>query len=125
MPFTKKDLGDRAERHAQAWLKKQGLKTLASNYRCRLGEVDLVMLDGATLVLFAVSLLPFITEMSGWIYLAGAVVLGARFIYWSLMLMYDKREHAAIKTFKYSITYLMLLFVVLLADHYYRALGLA
>lgn len=50
MPFTKKDLGDRAERHAQAWLKKQGLKTLASNYRCRLGEVDLVMQDGATLV---------------------------------------------------------------------------
>lgn len=78
-----------------------------------------------TLILFAVSLMPFITQMSGLIYLAGALVLGARFLYWALMLMFDKREHAAIKTFKYSITYLMLLFVLLLVDHHYRVLGVS
>ncbi len=78
-----------------------------------------------TLILFAVSLLPFITEMSGLIYLIGAVLLGSRFLYWALALMFDWRPHAPVKTFKYSITYLMLLFVVLLADHYYRTLGIS
>ena len=77
-----------------------------------------------TLILFAVSLLPFITEMSGLIYLIGALLLGCRFLYWAFALMFDRRRHAPIKTFKYSITYLMLLFVVLLADHHYRTLGI-
>lgn len=45
-----KTTGERAEQHAQAWLHEQGLITLTRNYRCRLGEVDLVMLDGPTLV---------------------------------------------------------------------------
>src|SRR5690554_299242 len=77
-----------------------------------------------TLILFAVSLLPFITEMSGLIYLIGAVLLGGRFLYWAIALMFDRHRHAPVKTFKYSITYLMLLFVVLLADHHYRTLGI-
>ena len=71
-----------------------------------------------TLIMVVVTMLPFLTGMSGVIYLLGALALGARFIYWSVVLMRDSRPHAAIKTFKYSITYLMLLFVVLLVDHY-------
>ncbi len=71
-----------------------------------------------TLILFAVSLLPFITGMSGYVYLAGAVILGGRFLWWAWALMRGIREHAAIRTFRYSIIYLMTLFVVLLADHY-------
>ena len=71
-----------------------------------------------TLIMVVVTMLPFLTGMSGVIYLLGALALGARFIYWSVVLMRDSRPHAAIKTFKYSITYLMLLFVVLLIDHY-------
>ncbi|WP_211830163.1 heme o synthase [Kistimonas asteriae] len=71
-----------------------------------------------TIVMFLVSLMPFLTGMSGLIYLAGATVLGLRFMYWATVLYRGTRKHAAIKTFHYSITYLMLLFVVLLVDHY-------
>ena len=71
-----------------------------------------------TVIMILVSVLPFLTGMSGLLYLAGALGLGGRFLYWSVALMRDNRPHAAIKTFKYSITYLMLLFVFLLADHY-------
>lgn len=71
-----------------------------------------------TIIMFVVTMLPFLTGMSGVIYLMGATILGARFLYWSIVLMRDSRPHAAIKTFKYSITYLMLLFVILLVDHY-------
>ncbi|USE36644.1 heme o synthase [Endozoicomonas sp. SCSIO W0465] len=71
-----------------------------------------------TLIMFVVTMLPFLTGMSGVIYLIGATILGARFLFWSVVLLRDSRPHAAIKTFKFSITYLMLLFVVLLVDHY-------
>ncbi|MBV2133381.1 heme o synthase [Pseudomonas sp. MAP12] len=71
-----------------------------------------------TLILFAVSLLPFVIHMSGPLYLVGAVLLGARFLDWAWALYRDSRAQAAIKTFKYSITYLFALFIVLLADHY-------
>ena len=71
-----------------------------------------------TVIMILVSVLPYLTGMSGLIYLAGALILGGRFLYWSIALMRDSCSHAAIKTFKYSITYLMLLFVVLLVDHY-------
>ncbi|KEI69677.1 heme o synthase [Endozoicomonas elysicola] len=71
-----------------------------------------------TIIMFVVTMLPFLTGMSGVIYLIGATLLGARFLYWSVVLLRDSRPHAAIKTFKFSITYLMLLFVVLLVDHY-------
>ena len=71
-----------------------------------------------TLILFAVSLLPFVVHMSGPLYLAGAVVLGARFLDWAWALYRDSRPGAALQTFKYSISYLFALFIVLLADHY-------
>jgi len=44
--------------------------------------------------------------------------LGAGFLYWAIELMRGKNAKAAIETFKYSIVYLMALFVVLLVDHY-------
>lgn len=50
MPWNKQRIGERAEQRARAWLQERGLTTVAVNYRCRLGEVDLVMLDGTTLV---------------------------------------------------------------------------
>ncbi|MGI9283430.1 MAG: heme o synthase [Endozoicomonas sp.] len=71
-----------------------------------------------TLIMIVVSVLPFLTGMSGILYLAGALILGGRFLYWAIALLRESRPHAAIKTFRYSITYLMLLFVVLLVDHY-------
>lgn len=71
-----------------------------------------------TIIMVLVTLLPFITGMMGWIYLTGALVLGAGFLYWSFMLLVSKREGLGLETFKYSIIYLMSLFVVMLADHY-------
>lgn len=71
-----------------------------------------------TIIMFLITLLPFATRMSSWLYLAGAVVLGLRFLYWSIEILREKNEKAPILTFKYSITYLMLLFLVMLVDHY-------
>ncbi|UZE98090.1 heme o synthase [Alkalimarinus alittae] len=71
-----------------------------------------------TLILLAISLFPFITGMSGYLYLGAALALGLRFIYWAVVMIRNVRPHAAINTFKYSITYLMLLFLALLVDHY-------
>ncbi|HLT03676.1 MAG TPA: heme o synthase [Pseudomonas sp.] len=71
-----------------------------------------------TLILLAVSLLPFAIRMSGPLYLICALLLGGRFLYWAWVLYRDSRPRAAIGTFKYSIAYLFLLFIALLVDHY-------
>ena len=71
-----------------------------------------------TLMLLAVSVMPFAIHMSGPLYLVAALVLGARFLYWAVVLYRDSRPHAAIKTFKFSIWYLFALFIALLVDHY-------
>ncbi|WP_397455390.1 heme o synthase [Pseudomonas versuta] len=71
-----------------------------------------------TFALLAVSLLPFVIHMSGLLYLACALGLGARFLHWAWVLYRGAAPHAAINTFKYSIYYLFLLFIALLVDHY-------
>lgn len=76
-----------------------------------------------TFILLAVSLLPFVIHMSGPLYLVAAVALGLRFIDWAVALLRDSRPHAAIKTFKYSLWYLLWLFVALLLDHYIEVAG--
>ncbi|MDP5070819.1 MAG: heme o synthase [Congregibacter sp.] len=71
-----------------------------------------------TIIMFLITLLPFATRLSSWLYLAGAVVLGLRFFYWSIEIWREKNPKAPIYAFKYSITYLMLLFLIMLLDHY-------
>lgn len=71
-----------------------------------------------TILMVIVTLLPYLAYFSGWIYLSAAVVLGGFFMYKSLELFFTEREKAAIQTFVYSINYLMLLFVALIADHF-------
>jgi len=71
-----------------------------------------------TLILLAVSLLPFAIGMSGVLYLAGALALGGGFVYWAVVLLRNRNPRAPIETFRYSIVYLGLLFAVLLVDHY-------
>jgi protoheme IX farnesyltransferase len=71
-----------------------------------------------TILMFLITLLPFATHMSGPLYLLGAVVLGGGFLYWAIELMRGKNPNAPMETFKYSIIYLMALFVVMLVDHY-------
>ena len=71
-----------------------------------------------TLVLFASTLLPFIFGMSGWLYLAAAVVLGAGFIGYAWKLWRSYSDALARKTFRFSLWHLSLLFAALLVDHY-------
>jgi protoheme IX farnesyltransferase len=71
-----------------------------------------------TAVLLAVSCMPYVIHMSGPLYLAAAALLGARFMFWAVVLYRDSRPHAAIRTFKFSIWYLFALFIALLVDHY-------
>ncbi len=71
-----------------------------------------------TIIMFVVTLLPFATRMSGWLYLLGAVVLGAGFLYWAIVLYRGNNPKAPMETFKYSIIYLMALFLVMLLDHW-------
>jgi protoheme IX farnesyltransferase len=71
-----------------------------------------------TIIMFLITLLPYATRLSGPLYLLGAVVLGGGFLYWAVELMRDRNPNAPMETFKYSIIYLMALFVVMLVDHY-------
>ncbi len=71
-----------------------------------------------TLIMFAITLLPFATRLSGPLYLLGALVLGGGFLYWAAVLMWGNNPKAPMETFRYSIVYLMALFVVMLLDHY-------
>jgi protoheme IX farnesyltransferase len=72
-----------------------------------------------TVLLIISTMLPYIVGMSGFIYLVGVTLLNIRFLYWALRLYRGAYEQAAMKTFWYSIIYLMLLFVLLLVDHYF------
>ena len=75
-----------------------------------------------SILLLIVSLLPYLTGMTGVLYLFGAVLLGAGFIYYAIQLKYGHDESVAMKTFAYSISYLMALFSFLLVDHYIPSL---
>jgi len=74
-----------------------------------------------TILLLLVTLLPYLTGMSGVLYLFGAVLLGAGFLYYAIRLKYDETNDTAMQTFAYSISYLMALFSFLLIDHYIPA----
>jgi protoheme IX farnesyltransferase len=73
-----------------------------------------------TILLLIVTLLPYLTGMSGLIYLVSAVLLGLGFIYYAVLMMRKKDNKTAMKTFVYSIVYITLLFAALLIDHYLR-----
>lgn len=71
-----------------------------------------------TILLVIVTILPYLTGMSGVFYLGGALVLGAGFLYYAIRLLNPPDEMFAMKVFNYSIIYLMALFAFLLVDHY-------
>ena len=71
-----------------------------------------------TFILVAVSVMPFATGMSGWLYLAAALALGGTYLYYSLKIYTDYSDALARRAFRFSIVYLSLLFAALLADHY-------
>ena len=71
-----------------------------------------------TILMILITLLPYITLLSGWIYAIAATLLGLRFLYWSIEILREKNPDAPMATFKFSITYLMVLFIAMLADHW-------
>jgi protoheme IX farnesyltransferase len=76
-----------------------------------------------TILLILTTLLPFLTGMSGFLYLAAALILDARFLYFVLALNKGLRPDLPMRTFRYSINYLMLLFAALIIDHYFFIAG--
>jgi protoheme IX farnesyltransferase len=74
---------------------------------------------GYTILMFIATLLPYLAYMRGELYLICAVLLGFYFFYKVFMLMFSEKKNAAISTFVYSINYLMLLFIAMVADHYF------
>jgi protoheme IX farnesyltransferase len=71
-----------------------------------------------TILLIIVTLLPFLTGMSGLLYLSGVTVLNIGFLWYALRMLSGEDDSLPMQTFSYSIIYLMLLFVFLLVDHY-------
>jgi protoheme IX farnesyltransferase len=71
-----------------------------------------------TIILFIVSVLPYIVLMSGFVYLISAIVLSSIFMYYSIKLYFSDDDAVAMKTFNFSIYYIFLIFVALLCDHY-------
>lgn len=104
----------RREEYARA-----GIPMLPVTHGVRMTKLQILLY---TILLVAVTLLPFVTRMSGLIYLAGAVALGIGFLRSAILLYRSDSEQQAMKTFGYSILYLSLLFGFLLADHYARLL---
>ncbi|HBD11057.1 MAG TPA: protoheme IX farnesyltransferase [Porticoccaceae bacterium] len=71
-----------------------------------------------TVLMLIVTLLPWLSGMSGWLYLLGAVLLGAGFLYWAVKLLVSEQAGLGMTTFKYSIVYLLALFAIMLLDHH-------
>jgi heme o synthase len=94
---------------------KAGLPMLPVTHGRRYTQLMIVLY---TVVLVAVTLLPFAVRMSGFVYLAAALILGALFLLYAVQLYRDYSVELARATFKFSITYLAALFSALLVDHY-------
>lgn len=84
-------------------------------------EITKLHILGYSVLLFIVSLLPYMTHMSGLIYLISAIILGAGFLYFAVRLKMAKDNQLAMKTFAYSLFYLVGIFSALLVDHYLTA----
>jgi protoheme IX farnesyltransferase len=72
-----------------------------------------------TIILILITVMPYLSGMSGLIYLTAAMLLGGRFLWYALRLKTDDTSKLPMKMFRFSITYLMVLFAALLVDHYY------
>ena len=96
--------------------RKSGLPMLPVTHGSEFTRLHIVLY---TVALVAVTMLPFAVRMSGWLYLASALMLGALFIGYAVRLQRHYSDALAKATFRYSIVYLALLFVALLVDHYF------
>jgi protoheme IX farnesyltransferase len=100
----------RTEDYARA-----GLPMLPVTHGARYTRLQVLLY---TLILFGVSLMPFAIRMSGWLYLAAALVLGGAFIAYAVRIHLAYSDRLARRTFRFSIFYLATLFAALLVDHH-------
>jgi protoheme IX farnesyltransferase len=100
----------RAEEYARA-----GLPMLPVTHGRKYTQLQVLLY---TIILAACSLMPFVSGMSGWLYLAAALVLDGFFIAYAVRIYVDYSDALARRTFRYSILYLAALFAALLVDHY-------
>jgi heme o synthase len=96
---------------------KVGIPMLPVTHGTEFARLQIVLY---TILLVVATVLPVLTGMSGLIYLAAAIALNARFLYYVLALNREQgtRPQLPMRTFRFSITYLMLLFAALILDHY-------
>jgi len=97
--------------------KKAGVPMLPITHGVEFTKLHILLYS---MMLLGVTLLPFVTKMSGTLYLGGAVILGGGFVYYAYRLYSTEGDKFAMKTFGYSIFYLSMLFGLLIADHYLR-----
>jgi protoheme IX farnesyltransferase len=95
---------------------KVGIPMLPVTHGIRYTRLQIVLY---TILLVLTTLLPYLTGMSGFIYLGAALALNGRFLYYVLALNRGLRPELPMRTFRFSITYLMLLFAALILDHYF------
>ena len=72
-----------------------------------------------TVILCVITILPYVTQMSGLIYLVSSTILNGIFMYYAIEIYRNYSDQLAREAFRYSILYLALLFVALLVDHYF------
>jgi len=94
---------------------KTGIPMLPVTHGEQLTKVHILLY---TIIMVMITLLPWLTGMSGPLYLLGAIVLGAGFLGWAALLLWKPKPSTAMDTFRYSIVYLMVLFIILMVDHY-------
>ena len=94
---------------------KAGLPMLPVTHGAKFTRLQVLLY---TIILFACTLLPFATGMSGVTYLASALVLDSLFLWYAVRMYVDYSDALAQKTFRFSIAYLAMLFAALLLDHY-------
>src|SRR5690606_5146704 len=95
--------------------RKSGLPMLPVTHGSEFTRLQILLY---TFVLFAACLMPFVMRMSGYLYLAAAVVLSIGFSVYAYALWRDYSDALARKTFRFSLIHLSLLFAALLVDHY-------
>ena len=95
--------------------RKSGLPMLPVTHGSEFTRLQILLY---TVVLFAACLMPFVMRMSGWIYLATAIVLSIGFCAYAFALWRNYSDALARKTFRFSLIHLSLLFAALLVDHY-------
>lgn len=100
--------------------KKAGIPMLPVTHGQKFTRLNILLY---TLLLCAVSIMPFAVQMSGWLYLVGVIALNAVFLYYAVKLYRHYNDLLARKTFVYSIQYLAMLFALMLVDHYSPFMG--